>query len=158
MKRFDLDTYVDIFLNIEEKYVLHDKEIDGIFYWRYYRMHLFTKLENHLFNLDIAHKKNHGVKGAIKKYIEPLYFGYIKNNKIKKSDYLIFNSPRRFLVNTKYKCIYTSDLIKELDNPFVYERFFQHKTPVCEEKVYYGDKIEINANLFSVVNLKKKVA
>lgn len=145
---------IDTFVNIENKYQLYEKEIEGINYWVYTREYLFAFImmrQKH--NLGIAHRADtKGLWAKIRIGAQLIYYSYIKHYKIPSHiDLLIYNHPRR-IRNKKgyYECCYTTDILKYYKNSFVLEGpvLYMHKQPIEERNIMYVDRAKIISNIY----------
>ncbi len=103
--------------DIEKKYDLFNKKINGIYFWKLIRFTVFRKIleksnvyNNNENNLSFFNK----LKYLFNKIIWHQKHGAIKRKK--KKDILIFESPRKKQVDGEYIDIYTNELIKKLEN------------------------------------------
>jgi hypothetical protein len=104
----------EFFWELESEYQLLNKQLDGLYYWIIIRYKLFNIICEKLGLYEAAHNvKNRKVDKllAIPRYI----VNSITKNPLvgKQRDILIFDHPRKSLVDGEYVDIYTDSLIKE---------------------------------------------
>lgn len=143
---------IDKFLEVENKYGLLEKEIDGFSYWVYSRFFIYDYLKNSGTG-TLSPKESSKVlflKG----------FGLLKNMvlhchyKHQHTDLLVFNHERRVKINDVYECIYTDEILKKYSSYQVFERTFQkkHFRPVNTQNLVYIDGLEVFAELSYIIN------
>lgn len=151
MKKEDLD----IFLNFEADHNLFDSKIQGVNFWHISRKMIYEeitikKTRNHI---GAAHDNVNNIS-LIKKLklkafqIPPAVF---RNPLIghEKADILVFNHSRRIKINGKFDCVYTDEILNELNNSsVVIEQSYlsTHKRPVRTKNLKYTDAINFLAN------------
>jgi len=152
---------IDFFLDVEKKYNLYDKSIEGVNYWNYGRF----KLWNYNIcasGLDL--KKSHTAEfksffDAIKKAFGLI--GRLGNNLSlpkEKIKILFISHERRIKNGSVYECAYTSSIAEHYDKESVtleapYEG--SHFSPIPEKKIMYLDFIVLGGKIHSF--LQKKV-
>jgi len=143
---------IDRFLEIEKKYELLGKQVEGFQYWVYSRFFIYN------------HMKYSGT-GTLspKESSKALFlkgFGLLKNMILhsrynhQHTDLLVFNHERRVKINDVYECIYTDEIIKKYSSYQVFERTFQkkHFRPVNTKNLVYIDGLEVFAELSYIFN------
>ena len=116
------DFSLEKFLEIEKRYKLNEKTIDGAYYWTYGRYELWT-------NCICASKLQMGKSQDNSWFTMRKLMQVIKNSllpfrgKIVNTEkgVLFQNHPRRVLNNGVYECIYTDALAVCFDNKAVIE-------------------------------------
>ncbi len=147
----ELKMLIDKFLEIEEKYGLYDKEIQGINYWLLIRIKIFTDyITTETYHLTPGTKLNRNILYKIKKfpqYYFNSFFSMLRTKKQKK-DILLVCHPRRIInENGLYECIYTDRIARELKDYISIEEPFldNHLKPVETSNLVYSDIIETRA-------------
>lgn len=115
---------------LEKELGLLDFQVQGIKVWQALRMELYYDIAQSLRVLELPHTKEGAKKYKFKALASFLYSSLRYNPflNIKKKEILIFDHPRKVLVDGQYIDIYTHSLIKELkgsEKSFeVYERCY----------------------------------
>lgn len=107
----------DIILDLEKKQGLLEWKIDGVFVWQAARADIYTSI----LDLGISHKANSNRETFFKK-LKIYYKRFIINSlfynpflDFNKSNALVFESGRKYLVDDKYIDIYTRYLCEDLE-------------------------------------------
>lgn len=148
---------IEDFLKIEVDYGLYNLKICDIYIWYYLRCDIWqNQIAKQLYNLGNAqnpildHKKRHYIKMVFRSLKSPY--------KVKRADVAVFCSSHRTLFNGKYKCEYTDDLIKRMDNCVAYENptGYEHKKPAYTKDLIYTDRIFVIARIVSQIKKRRK--
>ncbi len=141
------------FLNIESKYDLYHKEVEGIQCWQYFRFNFW--------NYTIC-AQQHGLlmPGAKQTFLHRLYC-FFKNciyilmhnelRRLQKGDICFISHARRINNNGVYECVYTEKLSEYyMPDSVVLEKPFQmmHFHPVKTQKLYYTDFIILKGLIY----------
>ncbi len=141
--------------NIEDKYDLYNKEIDGFHYWIYSRFDIDAYHFGKVFEGISTFSKRKLSLGVILADSFSLFFNGLFYGSIKKRHYdlLVLNHERRQKDGTFYKCIYTDELLKRCNSYVVVERTFAHRhyKPVQTKNLIYSDWMEVISNLNAVI-------
>ncbi|MDL2247031.1 sialyltransferase, partial [Methanobrevibacter sp. OttesenSCG-928-K11] len=98
----------DFFFNLEDKYSLNFKEIQGTYFWQLIRIYLYYDISKKLNVFESAQQSSLSLFDKIKSFI-PFIKNSFLNNPFKgdKKDILIFDHPRKTIFNDKYYDIYS---------------------------------------------------
>lgn len=154
----NLRELVEKFIIFEEKNNLFNLEIAGEKYWHYIRFKIFNIIANDKFELG---NRDQTVKSKTNK-IRTYFFNIVKILMrqplliLKRKDILIFNHPRRILIDGYYTCIFTDFILDHLKySYYVFELPYQlsHREPTKTKNIKYLDLIHL---IFSIKKLFKK--
>ena len=134
--------------NLEQEWNLFQSEIQGIYFWKLVRTRVF---QNIMMAKGIHDQANHTVeRGRLNKVSSIL--GHLKNyaqhalKKPRKRDVLIFNHPRKVLVDGNYIDIYTEQFVRSIaeanQSYLIVDRptnWHKHYIPASEHVVYSDD-------------------
>lgn len=148
---------VEKFLEIEKKYGLYDKSIEGVQYWVYARFLIWSqKICPQQLGMDRSYKKK---KKSIMRRINTVYnlcLHSLSKRKIPKKnvDILFLNHPRRVLNQSYYECPYTEKLSEKYSNSVTLERLYQnrHYKPVRTHNLMYSDYVWLRGEIYYCVN------
>ena len=138
----------DNFFEIEEKYNLNHKKIQGVYFWQIIRMYLYYDITKKLNTFKSAQQKSLSLKDKIKTFL-PFLKNSILFNPLSKNyqkDILIFDHPRKVFYKNKYIDIYSyflQDHIKNnnksyeiIESPYLNKHYTEKS-----EKIKYNDRI-----------------
>jgi len=103
--------------DLENKYNLLTREFQGVKVWHLLRMNLYYDIVQETGVFGQPHTKRNGIADRIKEISSFLYSSFI-NNPLRgnhKKKIVVFDHPRKRIVNNKYIDIYTNYLINSLD-------------------------------------------
>lgn len=139
------------FLDIEYRYGLNEKRLDGFAYWTFFRRDLVVDImrlvdkggEQYVYPARSRLQKIFVRLGTIK---YALLYGRVPREN---HDVLILNGERRKWNGSYYECLYTDKIALEYPDSIVLERpYFQgHYRPVKTKGLVYTDPIEIKTML-----------
>lgn len=140
------------FLEIEHRYGLNEKRLDGFAYWTFFRRDLATDMmkltdqsgELYVYPSRTRLQKTLARLGTIR---YALLYGRVPRGN---HEVLILNGERRKWNGSCYECLYTDRIALEYPDSIVLERpYFQgHYRPVETKGLVYTDPIEIKTMLF----------
>lgn len=144
---------IDSFVEIENKYDLYEKEIEGVNYWVYSRFQIFRAAMEQKNNLGTAHRVNiKGLSNKLRAGAKLIYYSYIRKCHMpERVDILVCNHPRRVIgEDGYYECCYTTDIVKHYDNSWIleYPYLYEHKVPIREKNILYTDRAKVSSNLY----------
>lgn len=149
-------TIVQKIIEIENKFNLHNFEIQGIYVWQAARVKIYLKITSQLIDNNQV-TANDSIKKIFFKLLRRIFVNsFIFNPYIsfKKSDILIFESGRKYYDNNKYVDIYTIDLYNEFINKNIscslYETNFQSDTKSRNFKTKHLDFIYLFSKLYKL--------
>lgn len=154
-----MNVSIDKFLNIEKKYDLYHKEVEGIQCWQYIRFQLWNyKICSEQLRLSSSRARL-GKLDAAKKIISSLIFilFHPDKNKLCKADVCFVAHERRIKEEDYFECIYTDKLATFFyPNSFVLEKPFRmgHLRPVKTKNLYYTDFLSVKAGLKCLFQMK----
>lgn len=140
------------FLEIEKRYNLYNKSIEGISYWNYSRVQIWNyeicaqKLE-----LQVSHPMKRAKLGEqIATVAQLIRNTLLRGKKGKQTDILFLAHERRTKVEEIYQCIYTEPLAEKFPNSLTLDMPYEYKhlKPESNLKRYYIDYILIAGNLY----------
>ena len=161
---------IEDFLEFELRNNCFHIEINNVKIWHLIRVDIYKEIVNKNEKVPKAHNAS-VYKNKTKLIVSKIkqLSNYWSNNpyrNLKEKDLLILNHSRRVKDNDTYLCLYTSDLITNLDNRYyVYEGHYQemHFQPVPEKNIKYTDIIinkylamRIANRLFNIKNLSNE--
>ena len=144
----NLKELVEKFIIFEEKNNLFDLEIVGEKYWHYIRFEIFNIIANDKFEFG---NRDQTLKSKINK-IRTYFFNIITILIrqplliLKRKEILIFNHPRRILIDGYYTCIFTDYILDHLKHSYyVFELPYQlsHLKPIKTKNIKYLDLIHL---------------
>lgn len=117
-------------LELEKKHELLEWKINGIFVWQTVRVQIYTKIQEAINTGD--HKPLKSLKSRWIVILKTIYERIIRNSIfynpfffVKKTDAIVLESSRKYLVEDDYIDIYTEYLCLELDNDGQKHQIFQ---------------------------------
>lgn len=147
-------SYIDEFLKFEHDNNLFEMEIQGIKFWHYIRFGVYGKIVEQKEDRGRAHTSLDGEKKSRRIFLKIKQIpDFILKNPLlflKQKDLLIFNHQRRVKDGEVFKCIYTDDLLKEINATYyVYEQphIEFHFKPVETDNLKYMDYITFSASV-----------
>lgn len=141
----------NVFNNLEKKYDLYSKQLEGISYWMYTRYEIWNYIVRiSERNIGTAHNKI--LKDQNKLQIGwSLLHSIVCGRRIKKRkvDVIIINHERKIKINDWYECKYTESISKILKNKYIFERPYElgHLKPTNEKDLIYLDRIAVKGNI-----------
>lgn len=152
---------IDKMLEVEQKYGLLDKRIEGFQYWIYCRYEIWYKYIIPLKRGVLCEIS--GGEGKISRILGDawsLFKCSLTNSSIRQKQYdiCIMDHERRQQIGDFFECIYTEFLSEYFKNAFTLERTYQHRhlKPVRTSNLIYIDAIEVRSNLYSLIKRKCK--
>lgn len=147
----DVSKVMDVFLDIEKELNLFDREFDGFHFWNYTRVYLYNTILKELNGRGEAFpRENIGFSRALSIargciFNSQYKFKYYK----KKKDILIMGSPRKMLVEGKYKSIYSDFIADNYSSTLTVERPFNymHFTPSYSQNNFYLDSMFVSREI-----------
>lgn len=152
---------IDKFLEIESKYDLYNKEIEGVNFWMYERF-LVWNYKICSAKLNLMASQSMGKKGILEKIKKSIillgnmiFRGKIRNQKY---DICFVSHERRCKVDDHYECIYTEELSRNFANSITLEEPFElrHFKPVINKDLYYTDYVLVLGEIYSFINIHLK--
>ncbi len=147
---------IEHMLDVEDRHKLLEKKYDGFTYWVYCRHYIWQKYIVPL-KTDIVDVREG--KESFSRLLGDsisLVRSSITNSSIQKKNYDIcfMNHERRQRTGEYYQCIYTEFLSNYFENSYTIERTYQHRhlRPVETRNLIYIDRIEVQSNLYSLIN------
>lgn len=144
---------VDKFIEIENKYKLYEKEVEGVCYWVYIRNYIFQSVIMKIkHDLKPAHNfKTKKLSDKLRIGVKLFYYSFVKYYKIpRKVDILVVTHPRRVKGEDGfYECCYTADITNHYDNCCILEfpDGYEHKRPIREGNIIYTDRAKVTSYL-----------
>jgi hypothetical protein len=139
----------EIFELIEEELNLFEMKICGVKLWQYIRFLVFSAIQR-----SKPFKKSHAWHYWLKKIFVLLKYSFIKNALIgKKKDILVFNHPRRKIIDGQNWAIYTDLLIKSGglgSNYQVIELAYEERKPAMIKETKMLDFAQTMAFLYRI--------
>lgn len=135
------------FLKFEEKNYLFDITIDNWKLWPYLRFTTYTNINDTVSGLSRKYKRE---KPSLNKYLSIIKNCTIRHPLLfcRPKKILVFTSTKRVPTEEGYKCPFTDDLIKRLDNDvnaveLISQEDFGHKVPCYTKNIMYCDFIDV---------------
>jgi hypothetical protein len=102
--------------DLEEKYDLLDQQIEGVYFWKIIRFLLFLRITKKLGIYGQAHSPKKSIFSRLKILPISMWNSYLHGSLTRKEtkEILVFQHPRKKLVEGKYIDIYTHYLIRQL--------------------------------------------
>ncbi len=142
------------FLGIESSLNLFDFEIKGVKIWQYLRNSIFLKIYQESGQIGVAQDDiDRTLLGSIKKGMQAI-FKVISNKdaligKKRKIDLLIFNHPRRKLLNGEYWAIFTDFLLHDLKVDYqIIEKLYEKRKPPQNRNTKFIDLLILLAYIY----------
>lgn len=135
---------IDTFLNIEKKYDLYNKEIEGFHYWNYIRTPIYQEMEDKINNNGESFPNTKiDIKDIPKRIKQVIFDRKFDYKQFGKCDILFSCHPRRILVNDEYESVYTDVYSNAFDRSITIERPYlgKHYMPAVTNKICYLDKM-----------------
>lgn len=147
--------FIDEFIKFEYENILFKEQINNFKYWHYIRKTVYDEILEKKSNIGQAHSNLNKEKYYRRIVLKLKQFpNWIYRNPfflLKKKDILVLNHPRRVKNQNYYDCIYTDEILNNLDySYYVFEQpiLEKHFTPVTTKNLKYLDylnyKIAIN--------------
>jgi hypothetical protein len=139
---------IDKFIVFEQENNLFHEEVRDFKYWHYIRFEIYNQILNQKENIGQAHTSLAGVSFIQRFWLKlkqinhfitknPLWF-------LKKRDILVLNHHRRVKNEEYFDCIYTDELIKNIQHSYyVFEQpiLEKHMKPIRTKNIKYMDYI-----------------
>ncbi|GGM31949.1 hypothetical protein GCM10011351_17670 [Paraliobacillus quinghaiensis] len=109
---------IDQFLKFETELCLFDDEISDIKYWHLIRKKIYDEIKRKKEDIDLAHRvsKNNSLISRGLKKIKQVPSVLTKSPvNLKEKDILVLNHHRRLKMGDYYECLYTDDLLTNLE-------------------------------------------
>ena len=146
----DIEDICEIFFNLEEKYNLNYQKIQGCYPWQLVRVYLYYEITRRIGIFGSPQQKSLTSIDKIRSFI-PFLKNSIKSNPLAgryTKDFLIFDHPRKVLIDGEYKDIYSYFLVDYLDDssfevleaPYFNQHFTKEK-----EYIKYTDRIQLGS-------------
>lgn len=149
---------LDHVIEIETKYDLLSREIDGFHLWTYERAEFVWEIERKKFALNTGHsmpreRAAERLRRLTHMVIDALLYGRTNNMH---GDILFLDHERRCLIDGKYECIYTDCIAEYFPGSVSLERPHQgrHYRPVRTRHLFYTDRIEIKKTLYYLMETR----
>lgn len=155
---------IEQMLEVENKYNLLEKEMDGFQYWIYsryevwYRCIVPAKTGNPC-ETPIAMERGNKMLTLLGDAFSLTKCALCKGTIPKKMyDVCFMNHERRQRIGNYYECIYTEFMTEFFPNSFTVERTYRHRhlQPVKTSNLIYIDGVEVRSNLYSWFKRKWK--
>jgi len=145
MANYSIKDICNDFWKLERELNLFENKVSGIYFWELVRLEVYNSIINTILPYGNAHTVKLKLRDKIKAI--PMYaFNSFTKSALKRTrkEILIFDHPRKVLVNNQYIDIYTNHLVKELEGKCNYEIFEsdylrKHWTNRDEANRYYLD-------------------
>ncbi|PID52668.1 MAG: hypothetical protein CR972_00790 [Candidatus Moraniibacteriota bacterium] len=159
--------FIDKFLKFENKQHLFEKKIQGVYFWQYVRFTIYFDVLKQKEDISDVYASADIKKGLLKKIFLLLKYAFLifkKNTflNVKQSDILVLNHARRIKNGKFYDCMYTDDLLRNIDLSYcVIENSYNgvHLIPTRTKNLYYTDALFVlrvlRRGLFSFFNIYK---
>ena len=151
------------FLLMEQEHKLMERNVVGISYWMLMRFSLFNSLDEQLSSSgkNLRAKKTSKwsqIQKIVKTYTSRRYNIW---NRLKKSEVLVVNHPRRIKSGEFYRCVYTDEIVKrmKLEQVQVLEYPYGalgHFEPIETKNCVYLDRIFSGDLIFRAFHTKIK--
>ena len=138
--------------DLEEKYELNHKKIQGCYPWQLIRMYLYYEITRKTNVFDSAQQSSLSLIDKVNSFL-PFIKNSISSNPLsgnKHTDILIFDHPRKVMFNGEYQDIYSyflKDILKKnnksfetIESPYL-NQHFRNKENKKENNVKYNDRI-----------------
>ena len=144
----------EVFFSLEEKYNLNYWEVQGCFPWQLIRMYLYYDVARRLNTFGSAQQQSLSIFDKVKSFI-PFFKNSLLYNPFQgdyNRDILIFDHPRKTMLNNEYVDIYSYflvDLLKDdysfevMEAPYFNKHFTNHK-----DYIKYTDRIQLGSYIF----------
>ncbi len=148
---FKVSEICNVFFNLEEKYNLNFREIQGCYPWQLIRMYLYYDISRRTNTFGAPQQQSLSIFDKIKSF-SPFLKNSILYNPLSgndKKDILIFDHPRKVIFNGEYRDIYSYFLVDFLKDSYSFEimeapylnKHFTNK----REYVKYTDRIQLGS-------------
>lgn len=153
-----------------ERFLLFEKEndllkwkVDEIPIWQLIRIAVFTELKDKLLNKNIEFNQQK-LKDRVK-VVTHFFINFITKNpfiKVKRSEILIFNHPRRKLNKGFFEDIYIDPILNVIKNEFIVLEGFvsldkDHYKPTKTKNLYYLDVLQLPSRIVSEIPIKVRL-
>lgn len=152
----------DKFFNIEEKFNLNHRKIQGVYFWQIIRMYIYYDITRKLNTFGSPQQQYLSLVDKFKTVI-PFIRNSLFSNPLSKDyhrDFLIFDHPRKVLYRNEYKDIYSCFLEEYLEkysksydiieSPYLNKHYSEKSN-----KIKYNDKILLGSYIYKkMTNLK----
>ena len=152
--------------NLEEKYELNHKEIQGCYPWQLIRMYLYYEITRKTNVFESAQQSSLSLFDKINSFL-PFLKNSISSNPLSGSenaDVLIFDHPRKVIFEDEYQDIYSYFLkdtlnqygksFETIESPYL-NQHFRNKNNIKENHVKFNDRILLGSFLHKTRNRGK---
>ena len=148
----------EVFFNLEEKYGLNYKQVQGCYFWKLIRIHLYYDITRKTQMFGAPQQKSLSILDKIKTFA-PFFKNSILYNPFRgnyNKDILIFDHPRKVMFNGQYCDIYSNFLVDFLMDDYSFDvmeapylnKHFTHK----QEYIRYTDAIQLGLYIHKKFN------
>ena len=152
--------------NLEEKYELNHKEIQGCYPWQLIRMYLYYEITRKTNVFESAQQSSLSLFDKVNTFL-PFIKNSISSNPLsgkENVDALIFDHPRKVIFNDEYQDIYSyflKDTLKEngksfetIESPYL-NKHFRNNENIKENNVKFNDRILLGSFIHKTRNRGK---
>ena len=152
--------------NLEEKYELNHKEIQGCYPWQLIRMYLYYEITRKTNVFESAQQSSLSLADKINSFL-PFAKNSILSNPLSGKetvDVLIFDHPRKVIFEDEYQDIYSyflKDTLNEygktfetIESPYL-NKHFRNKSNITENHVKFNDRILLGSFIHKTRNRGK---
>ena len=152
--------------NLEEKYELNHKEIQGCYPWQLIRMYLYYEITRKTNVFESAQQSSLSLFDKINSFL-PFLKNSISSNPLSGSenvDVLIFDHPRKVIFEDEYQDIYSYFLkdtlnqygksFETIESPYL-NQHFRNKNNIKENHVRFNDRILLGSFIHKTRNRGK---
>lgn len=155
---FSVSEICDVFFNLEEKYDLNYREIQGCFPWQLIRMYLYYDIARRLKTFGSAQQQSLSIFDKIRSFTpfikNSLLYNPFKGNFT--DDIMVFDHPRKTMFNGEYVDIYSCFLVNLLKDNYSFEvmeaPYLNKHFTVHKEYIKYTDRIQLGSYIFKKFN------
>lgn len=151
---FKVRDICNVFFDLEEKYNLNFQEIQGCYPWQLIRMYLYYEIARRTNTFGAPQQKSLSIFDKIKSF-----FPFLKNSLLynplsgnDKKDILIFDHPRKVILNGEYKDIYSYFLVDFLKDSYSFEvveaPYLNRHIADRQDYTRYTDRIQLGSYVY----------
>lgn len=148
----------EAFFDLEEKYNLNFREIQGCFAWKLIRMHLYYDITRKTSLFGAPQQKSLSLADKVKTFL-PFFKNSILQNPSSgnyQRDILIFDHPRKVIYNGEYCDIYSNFLVDFLNKDYSFEvmesPYLNHHYTQKQDYIRYTDAIQLGSYIHKKFN------
>lgn len=148
----------EAFFNLEEKYGLNYREIQGCYAWQLIRMHLYYDITRKTQMFGAPQQKSLSLADKVRTFA-PFFKNSILYNPFSgkyDKDILIFDHPRKVIFNGEYCDIYSNFLVDLLKDSYSFEvlesPYLNHHLTKKEKYIKYTDRIDLGSYVYKKFN------